>query len=110
MILTLKQMQERLAQMTYREGWKMEIYQGHTEGAHFHLHAKVEDSVNKGETVDLDIHSVIPAQVSFQSFDLWISERLRRIEIHESMEWLQVDGKAVFDPHRENADHDIIIL
>jgi hypothetical protein len=106
-LLTLKQMQERLSEMTYRPGWVMEMYQGHSEGTHFKIYAKVEDSVRKGEVVDLEIHSVVPPQVSIESFDLWVADRLKRIEIHESMEWLQVDGKPVLCPHRPMADRDM---
>jgi hypothetical protein len=106
-LLTLEEMQSSLAMMTYRPGWKMEMYQGFAEGPHFKLSATLEDSVNKGQMIDVEIHSVIPPQISIESFELWVSHRLQRIEIHESMEWLQIDGKPIIDPHRDAADRDI---
>lgn len=107
-ILTLQQMQERLAQMTYRPGWKMRIYEGHTEGPMFELKANVDDSVVKGNMAPLEIYSPIPPQVSYESFYLWVFWRLRRIEVHECGEFLQLDGSPIFFPHRELADRDLL--
>jgi hypothetical protein len=109
-MLTIQVMQDRLAQMTYRPGWEMRIYEGYSMGARFELKAMVEDSVNKGRKVPLHILSPVPtnARLSIQSFDVWLHWRLKEVEVHESMEWLQVGGKPLFDPHKKDADQDML--
>ncbi len=36
--------------------------------------------------------------------DEWLDWRLRRIAIHEHMEWLRRDGELLNDPHAEEID------
>lgn len=88
----------------------MSIYEGFSRGAMFRLVAIVDDSVNKGEKVPLEIYSAIPtpAKTSIEQFDLYVNWRLKDIEIHEADEWHQVDGKALYYPHRPMADRDLI--
>jgi hypothetical protein len=105
-MLTINDMSYRLSKMTYRPGWELGVYEGATEGNHLEIKATVEDSVNPGNQVALHIVSPIPPCREEKDFDLFVSWRLRRIEIHESMEWLKVNGECVIDPHRETADRD----
>lgn len=90
----------------------MEVYEGFKEGAHFVARGEVPDNFKPGKKVTLEIHSAIPPQVSMESFELWISWRLTRQEIHESMEKLKIrgTGEALYDPHREGADKDEYII
>lgn len=105
-MLTLHQLQARLSQLTYRPGYIMKLYQGDTEGIMWELNAVVEDSVNKGQSVPLHIISPVPPCRDVQTFDDFLFWRLRRVEIHECAEWLQCDGKPLYDPHRKDADRD----
>lgn len=106
MILTLNQLQERLSQMSYRPGWEMNIYEGVFEGLQFELKAEMEDNFNPGKPFDFHCVSPLPPFLSIQQFDLWVAWRLKRIEIHECLESLKVNGKPIFDPHRPNSDQD----
>jgi hypothetical protein len=107
-MLTLDQMQSRLNLMTYKPGWEMHITQGAFEGPHLQIIATLEDSVEKGKISTFDVHSSIPPMLSQQQFDLYILDRLMRIETHEAREWLQIDNKALFYPHCNHADRDEI--
>lgn len=102
-LLTVHEMQQRIAKMKYK-GWDMWVREGFKEGPHFEARVTVEDSTAPGKTVDLEVHSPIPPQVSMESFNLWVSWRITRVEIHESMEFLQVDGKPLYDPHKDDKD------
>jgi hypothetical protein len=108
MLLTLNQLQARLSQLTYRPGWNMRIYEGATEGLIFELTATIPDNFEKDKDFKFEVRSPLPPMVSIQSFDLWISWRLRRIEIHESLENLKCNGEPLINPHRPNADTDIL--
>lgn len=107
-LLTVQDMQRIISEVEY-DGFELEVYEGFKEGPHFHAVGTVPDNFNKGATVTLDIHSSIPPQVSDESFLLWLSWRMTRQEIHESMEKLKVKatGEAWMSPHREGADKDV---
>lgn len=106
-MLTLKEMQDRLNEMTYLPQYEMKIYQGRFEGAHFHLTANVPDYIDKGKFTILDIHSSLPAMESISQLDNWVVDRLIRIASHEVREALQIGGKPIFNPHAEGADKDL---
>lgn len=107
-MLTVKDMQARLAVLTYKPGWKMIVREGRFEGAHFVVTAEVEDAFNPGTTMTLDIHSSIPPMENTNQFYAWIQWRLCIIESHESREWLHgSNGKPLFDPHAEHAGRDL---
>lgn len=106
-LLTVQDMQKVISNLEY-DGFEMEVREGFKEGAHFKAIGEVPDNFNKGKKVTLEIHSPIPPQVSIESFELFISWRMTRQEIHESMEKLKIKGtgEALFNPHREGADKD----
>lgn len=105
MLLTLQQMQERLAQMSYR-GWQLRLYEGVFEGTILQIQAQMEDNFNPGRPFLFDCRTPVGPFSNLAQFDLAIMKRLNRIAIHESMEALQIDGKPLFDPHRPDADRD----
>ena len=105
-MLTTHDLQQALKNITYRDGWKMRVYEGVFEGAHLEIIALLEDSVELGKTTEFKVYSAIPPMLTIEQFHLFLSWRLRRIEIHESMEWLKLNGKAIYDPHRFEADQD----
>jgi hypothetical protein len=106
-LLTVADMQKVISNFEY-DGFEMEVYEGFKEGPHFKAVGEVPDNFNPGKKVRLEIHSAIPPQVSIESFELWISWRFTRQEIHESMEKLKLrgTGEAWISPHRENGDRD----
>lgn len=107
-MLTIQQMQERLNRMTYKEGWTIKLYQGAFEGAHLQITAELDDSVELGKKTVFDVHDMMPPMLSIEQFDLYIIDRLMRIETHEAREWLKLDGKSLFYPHCDFADRDDI--
>ncbi len=90
-LLTVQQMQERAAQYTYRKGWTIEVREGVFEGAHLEIVCLLEDSVEIGKMTEFRVNSSIPPQLSIQQFDLFILNRLLRIESHECREWFKVE-------------------
>jgi hypothetical protein len=109
LMLTLADVQARLAELTYRPGWDITAYQGAFEGPRLRISALVPDSYNPGSTVPLDIRVPLPVQAwdTVGQFDRWLLWRLQAVEVHECMEWLHgPDGRPLFDPHREHADRD----
>lgn len=106
MILTLEQIKQRVREYTYRPGWQINVYEGSTEGHHIEIKATVEDSTKPGNPVPLEIYSALPQFYDISHLDLWVSNRLRRIEIHESLEWFRIKGELFIDPHAENSDRD----
>jgi hypothetical protein len=105
-LLTVGQMRKLLRNITYRPGWTITVREGRFEGPHLTVHAQVENSYRPGETTVLDIHSPIPPMTTAAQFDAFLAWRLGRIECHEMREWLQRDGKPIFDPHAPLADQD----
>lgn len=106
-LLTVHEMQKVISNLEY-DGFEMAVYEGFKEGPHFCAKGEVPDNFKPGKKVTLEIHSPIPPQVSIESFELWISWRMTRQEIHESMEKLKIKGtgEALFNPHRINGDRD----
>jgi hypothetical protein len=96
--------------MTYYDGWEFSLYMGDTEGIHMLIKATLDDNRNPGQKFSFEVYSPVPPQVSLRSFELLVMSRLNRIAVHESMERLQIDGKPIVDPHRPNADRDLIEL
>lgn len=107
-LLTVQKMQKIISQFEY-DNFEMEVYEGFKEGPHFKAVGEAPDNFNPGKRVKLEIHSPIPPQVSIESFELWISWRMTRQEIHESMEKLKLKGtgQAWKSPHADGADKDI---
>ena len=99
-------MQQRANELIYKEGWKIEVREGAFEGAHLIITVVVPDSTRPGETMELDVHSSIPPQVSLDSFDLYLQWRINRIETHEAREFLRLkkNGKALLFPHISDKD------
>jgi hypothetical protein len=101
MLLTIEKLKERVNQFIYRPGWTMEVYEGAFEGPMLHVRTVEDDTTKPGEKLEIDVFSPIPPMLSIEQFDLFIHWRLKRIEIHESMEFLRLksNGRAVFYPH-----------
>ena len=88
--------------MTYYPGWKFSVTET-VEGPRLRILTRLPDSYNPNETVDLGIDSHLPPMPDEDYLKTWILDRLKRIAIHETCEWLRVDGKLVLDPHAEES-------
>src|SRR3954454_25179958 len=95
-----------LERFSYKPGWEITYYVGTYEGPHINIRARVENSYRPGEYVDLDVHSPIPPVRDLNDLGEWLAWRLRRLEVHECMEWFKFEGKPWVDPHRPEADQD----
>jgi hypothetical protein len=103
-MLPLEDIRAHLGRITYRPGWTFEAYEDEHEGYKLRILAPVENSYRPGETVDLGIDSFLPPLETTHELETWLAWRLRRIESHESREWLRRDGQLISDPHaHENA-------
>jgi hypothetical protein len=105
-VLSVVGMQAHLARLSYKPGWSFEVYEGRWEGPHIAIRTEVPDTYNPGETVVLDVHSMLPPMRDRAALEEWLAWRLGRLEVHEMREFLKRDGRVIFDPHGADADHD----
>jgi hypothetical protein len=109
-VLSTEQIRTVLSRCSYKPGWSWEVHEDPWEGVYVRFLVDVPDSYGMGEHTTLGIDSWLAPQVSERSLHLWLAWRLGRIESHEMREWLKVDGRPVFDPHKqvnrpEEVDH-----
>ncbi len=95
------QVQSILSRVTYKFGWELTLTED--ENPSLCITAWLEDSCshNPGDAILVDIHSQLPPFYTESEVLRWLRWRLRAIEVHEVDEFLRLDGKAVFDPHRD---------
>lgn len=90
--------------VTYRPGWRFEVYEDAYEGPHLRIRTDVEDAFHPGTMVELRIESPLPPNLrTADDVDEWVLWRLERIASHEVREWLRRDGVQVSNPHEEGA-------
>jgi hypothetical protein len=106
-MLSTSEIQAELERITYKPGWAFTCYDGRWEGQHIAITVELPDAGRPGETVTLDVHSMLPPIPDVRYLHTWLAWRLGRIEIHEMREFLRVEGKAIFDPHAPFADRDL---
>lgn len=106
--LTIREMQDEMAKITYRKGWTFYVTQGAFEGAHLEIFAWLDDSVNLGKKMLFNPQIPIPPYRDIEDFRLWLIYRLIRIESHEAREFFKVDGVPIFYPHMDGADKDVL--
>ncbi len=97
--LTITQLHSILSRVTYKPGWELTITDD--ENPSLCITAWLKDAYNPGDRMLVDIHSQLPPFFTESEVLRWLRWRLREIEVHEVDEFLRVDGKAVFDPHRD---------
>jgi hypothetical protein len=97
--LPVQAMRAHLTRFTYRPGYRMEIRECPFEGPYLWIVATEPDTTNPGETIDLGVPTFIPPLHTLQQFNDFIEARLRRLAVHEHLEWLKLDGKPLYDPH-----------
>lgn len=105
-MLTVPQIAEVLARVTYKPGWTFQVYDGRWEGPHMVIRTEVPDAYDPGKAVTLDVHSMLPPMRDGLAVVEWLAWRCARIEVHEMREFLRIDGELPFDPHADGADQD----
>jgi hypothetical protein len=100
-LMTLRQLNEALKEVTYRSGYNIEVFNNPYEGPYLSVKVWVEDASNSGGELELRINSPIPniARYDNEHFYEWLLERLIKIEIHEVCEFFRVGGVKFYDPH-----------
>lgn len=95
---------ECLAHVTYKPGWKFSAYQHPFEGVWITINVHMEDSYHPGSYTDAGICTAVPEIGTVEEFKWWLAWRLGRVEMHEMQEWLKWDDEPMFDPHGKNAN------
>jgi hypothetical protein len=106
LMLSTAQVQAVFDRVTYKDGWSLEVYDGRFEGQHVVITTVVADAYDQTKTVTLDVHSSLPPMRDEQAVLEWLAWRLGRLETHEMLEFLRLDGSCWVDPHRTDADQD----
>lgn len=99
-MLSTEQINTELGRLTYKPGFTFRAYEDLWEGQKIRIEATVPDSRNPEETVDLGIDSFLPPLVDEWDLRRWLAYRLRRVETHEMLEFLRLDGSPIWDPHK----------
>jgi hypothetical protein len=91
---------ELVPRITYKPSWTFvltEIDRGQgCGGTTLLIGATVTDSVSGGTTNVLHLMPVLPAAYDEESWLYWIFEQIQMVELHEAMEFFQVDGVAPY--------------
>lgn len=108
-MLSVKEINDHLALLSYKPGWKFTAYQGRWEGMHVVITTVVDDAFKPGEKVTLDVNCFLSHNdiESTDTLEKWLAYRLARIEVHEMREFLKKAGKVIDSPHAEFADRDL---
>lgn len=100
-MLNVQRLRGILGDVSYRPDWKFSIYEDEYEGPHIRIEAPVVNGYNPSETMVIGVNSPLPPFATEEELLRWLSWRLRRIESHESREFLRYKGQQVSDPHKE---------
>lgn len=103
-MLTIDALRSALKRVTYRPGWRFILYQSEHEGIWMSVKAEVPDAANPSKTTVVNVRTAVPPIPHEAYFWTWLAYRLKRIESHESREYLKVDGKPLDDPHALDAN------
>lgn len=106
-MLGIADIQAHLERITYKPGWAITAYEGRWEGHHIVIRTELPDTYNDGQTITLDVHSMLPPMRHTSDLNTWLAWRLGRLELHEMREFLKYDGNVIFNPHAPGAEHDI---
>jgi hypothetical protein len=93
-----------LAQVTYKQGWKIEIRKGlNSECPYIYVEMPKQLDASQPETGILHpvwMHYYVPIEYMMGPGDLLdqVKSAVLALEFHESQEWLKVDGKHIDPP------------
>jgi hypothetical protein len=98
-MLSTEQINAELERLSYKPGWQFRAYDDQWEGQKVRIVGTVPDSYNPDATVDLGIDSFLPPLCDEWDLRRWLAYRLKRIETHEMLEFLKLDGSPIWNPH-----------
>lgn len=93
---------ERLLKLvSYKPNAQLELL-WRTGGPTLVIRLEVEDSYRRGDRIRVEHPYPVPAWLHPEADAVlaWVRDCIHRTECHEADEWLQVDGRRPFDPHR----------
>ena len=104
-VVTLEDLDRRLASFTYKPGWTMSLSPSLRFGpaANLVITFQTEDTYRSGQDTLIGFHEPLPPIEYFQkieAFDHWLLGVIDKAERHETREWLKRDGVMIFDPHK----------
>jgi hypothetical protein len=103
-VLTSDEIRRFLNRVSYKPGWEFSVTSTPFEGERLRIVAPgLPDSYEDGRTIDLGVDSYLPWLENTDELARWLFSRVKRIEIHEAMEFFKVDGRIVWDPHAEQS-------
>ena len=98
-----------LARYTYRPGWRMRIevqpaVAGQYTPARLVVEYTAPDAYHPEREIPLKVNVMVPwdlaeAHGASDLFGRWLQHTLQDVELHESREWLRLDGCLLDDPH-----------
>lgn len=84
-----------LAKFTYKPGWRFYVEKGMLR-----VDAMVVDAYDHNKMTPLGYLHGIPSHVREDfPWERWLLDQIIEIERHEAMEFFEIDGVKVFDPH-----------
>lgn len=93
-----------LDRLSYKPRWSFRAFDDPWEGQKLRIVCTVPDSYHDdGRTIDLGVDSFIPPLCDEWDLRRFVAWRVQRIEIHESLEFLKLDGAPIWNPHSPDA-------
>lgn len=99
-------LEEKLDNTSYRNNFYATVIEvEHLAAIRVNLHMDVECAYNRdGKKVTIMRPVLIPyvkIDSIITNFNIWIREQIRKLEHHEIDEWLLINDRRVFDPHKK---------
>jgi hypothetical protein len=105
-----------LERLTYREGWYFRLEddlnrgQG-SRGATLVITVQCANSVHQDETIAVNHYMMVPAaSYNERSWRKWLFDQIGLVELHERMEFFQLDGRAVYPPAHGPGNDPYLVL
>lgn len=105
--MTFEKAREIVSNITYKPGWSISIHEnyGYYQFPVLTIDAEVRDSYDPSKIVSIRgtktlSHSLIYDLTKMSLLQL-IRQFIHQTEIHESDEWIRLNGEMIFNPHKE---------
>jgi hypothetical protein len=105
-----------LERLTYREGWQFRLHddldrgQG-SRGATLVITVTVPNSARPQDMTRVAHYMMVPAaSYNERSWRRWLFDQIGLVELHERMEFFQLDGKAVYAPAHGPGNDPYLVL
>lgn len=100
-MLNTAELRAVLETVDYKAGWLFELRDiDPYQGPYLSIYLRAANSYDPaGGDVLLKIHSPVPPCGDGATFLHWLLWRIKVVEVHETLEWFRVGGRAWIDPH-----------